>query len=90
MTLTEIKKSLYRQKPLAKFEHCMNDHRGMHLLYSCQIENALDTEYLPYSNVLKTVFFRVPIDDIQDAIFDAAMAAQLLVRYIVQPESAQS
>jgi hypothetical protein len=43
MTLTEIKKALYKQKPLASFEHCMKDARGLHLLYSCEIKDINPT-----------------------------------------------
>jgi hypothetical protein len=86
LSLNEIKKALYKQKPLAKFEHCMKDARGLHLLYSCEIIDETDSRYEPYFAAVKTLFFRVPVEDIQDAVFDAGMHAQLLIRYLVPPE----
>jgi hypothetical protein len=76
MTLTEIKKTLYKEKPDAIFYHCRKDARGLHLLYSCDLVGENQA----------LIFFRVPMEDIEDGIFPNKMKAQLLSRYIVAPE----
>ena len=81
MTKEEIKKALYKEKPEATFNHCKKDMRGIHLLYSCEL-GGKGPEFLQY--------FRVPIEDIEDAVFPNTMGAQLLIRYIIQPESAEN
>jgi hypothetical protein len=81
MTLTEIKKVLYKEKPLAHFDHCRKDARGICLLYFCVIGP-------PESDNIQ--YFRVPIEDIGDAVFPSIIYSQLLIRYIIQPEIEQT
>lgn len=80
MTLTEIKKALYKEKPLAHLDYCKKDARGLYLLYFCVIGGP-ESDYLQY--------FRVPVEDIGDGVFPGVMYAQLLIRYIIQPENAE-
>lgn len=89
LSSTRIKKILYIQKPLAKFQHCLKDARGLHLLYSCAI-TYLVPEFESTVPITKTLFFRVPVEDIGDAVFDAEVFAQLLIRYLVLPENIEA
>lgn len=79
MTLTEIKKELYKQKPVAHFISCFKDG----LTYETKFIINADTNLK--ENV--SCYFRVPFTDIGDAIFHPQMSAQLLIRYIVTPET---
>jgi len=68
MTLTEIKKELYKQKPYAEF----NSQNEFEKIYSGQI----NTE-----NGLKVLFFKIPLNECD---FQEVVPAQLLIRWIVQ------
>jgi len=81
MTLVEIKKALYRQKPLATFLHCRKIEEEVCLVYGCNLENG---------NPLPDLFFEVPVEEIGDGLFGNTIGAQLLIRYLVQPETTQS
>jgi hypothetical protein len=68
MILNEIKKALYKEKPLA------NRYQGT-------IDQAY---YRSRLNNGETIWFKVPIADMGDtAYFKPVMPAQLLIRYIV-------
>ena len=69
MELNEIKKDLYKQKPMAQLISVTREK----LLYSCEIIEG------PYP-----IYFSAPISDIGDAVFYPEMASQLLIRYIVE------
>lgn len=71
MTLTEIKKALYKEKPMAEFI-CAKKER---LFYGTILQDNF------------TILFEIPFSDIGDATFVSQMSAQLLIRYIVQPET---
>lgn len=66
MELNEIKKMLYKQKPLAKIEFVKDGK----IHYRADIAGRV------------VVLFEVPISDIGDATFHYGMDAQLLIRYI--------
>jgi len=68
MTLTEIKKELYKQKPIAKLRYVRKD-----IIY-----------YETTINDNKTIIFAVPVNDIGDADFTSEMDAKLLIRWIVE------
>lgn len=72
MNKTEIKKALYKQKPVAEFTHIR---RGI-----AYYNTILRIEEEPYTH---SVFFEIPVDDMGDADFDKQMDANLLNRWIV-------
>ena len=80
MTLTEIKKELYKRKPLATFLHCRKIGANVCLVYGC---NLADEKALP------ELFFEVPVVELGDGLFGNTIQAQLLIRYIVQHEITQ-
>lgn len=80
MTLTEIKKALYKQKPTATFHHCRKSLNGVYLVYVCEIGG---------NTGIPDVFFEIPVEELGDGLFFAEMESQLLIRYIVQPETKQ-
>jgi hypothetical protein len=75
MDKTEIKKALYREKPLAIFDKLV---KGV-MTYRSTIKKDADEDY--------DVYFNIPINDIGDAVFERFMNAQLLIRYIVETET---
>jgi len=70
--VNEIKKWLYRNKPEAKIVYVKKNE----ILFNCE-----------YSDSLEGLFFAVPLDDIQDAIFYNSMPAQQLIRWLITPLS---
>ena len=79
MTLTEIKKELYKRKPAALFI-CAG--KGG-LTYETSFWTGEDTNL----RERVTFYFRVPFADMGDATFHHQMEAQQLIRYIVTPEN---
>lgn len=72
MTLTEIKKELYKQKPKAEFVSANKSG----LLYAARIGS--DPEgYNEYAH------FKIPFSDIGDASFLEKMQSQLLIRWLL-------
>jgi hypothetical protein len=69
MTNTEIKKALYKQKPIAEFEFI----RVGVAYYSTTIDNEGEDF---------KVSFQVPVNDMGDADYLPQMDAKLLNRYI--------
>lgn len=66
----EIKKALYREKPIANCTH-----NGQYVfMYECKVTTLFDNPY--------TVKFTVPISDMGDATFGRQMHGQLLIRWI--------
>lgn len=69
MEKNEIKKALYREKPLAK-----------------RVENTgRDEYYYLYHTIIlgnKDIFFKVPISDMGDNLFDSEISAQFLIRWV--------
>jgi len=79
MTLTEIKKELYKQKPKADIVNVTKS--GILYLASLKMDDGVITRY-------KVVRFLVPLSDIGDAVFGPqGVESQLLIRYIVMPET---
>lgn len=74
MELTEIKKALYTEKPLAGFERATQHS----LLYTATVKENEDQDY--------TTYFHIPIKDIGEATFEKFMPAQHLIRWIVLPQ----
>jgi hypothetical protein len=74
MSLTEIKKELYQDKmAVAIFQMAFKNE----LRYVCHRPNRPDLHFV------------VPFSDIGEAAFESAIAAKLLIRYIVQPDTTQ-
>ena len=71
MTTTEIKKELYKQKPVAYFQFIR-----MGVAY---YDALIKGEHFEY-----TVNFQVPVSDMGDTDFHSEMDAKLLNRYIVE------
>ena len=68
MTLNEIKKELYKQKPSAYFVVANKD--GLH--YRAELIDSYAIRFL------------IPFNDIGDADFGLVIESQLLIRYIVK------
>jgi len=73
MNKTEIKKALYKQKPVAEF-NCII---GTTLYYKTKVL---------FEDKSITVDFAIPVDEIGDAVFYKEMDGKLLNRYIVVKE----
>lgn len=71
MEKNEIKKLLYKQKPIAEFIRATQ--QG--LVYGVDV-STMDGSRLP-------ITFIIPLKDMGDASFDKEMEAQLLIRWIV-------
>lgn len=78
MTLTEIKKLLYKEKPEATFIHASETKRGIFLVYDCTLDKAS-----PHPDT----YFEVPVEELGEGLFGNTIGAQLLIRYIIQPEN---
>lgn len=74
MNKTEIKKALYKQKPIAEFTHIKSG-----IAYYRTIV-LLGSEKIKYN---QQVFFEIPVNDMGDASFTTEMDAKLLNRWIV-------
>lgn len=78
MTLTDIKKVLYEQKPVANLVHIRKIGAAVILVYGCNLENPND---------LPNLFFEIPIEELADGLHTLTGEAKLLIRYVVQPET---
>lgn len=76
--LNDIKKLLYKQNPKATIQTV----NKTGILYETQVSGVFG-ESIGNS----TIHFKVPLDDLGDANFDAVMDAKLLIRYIVAGEN---
>jgi hypothetical protein len=74
MELNEIKKILYKEKPIAIFTHAVKDG----LYYSVNLRHPTVRPQNEF------VVFLVPLFEIGDGEFLREMPAQLLIRYIIQ------
>lgn len=74
MNLTEVKKELYKQKPIANLIFIR---KGI-VYYDATIE-IKENDTLQF----RTVFFEVPVSDMGDADFTPTMDAKLLNRWLV-------
>lgn len=66
MDLTQVKKELYKQKPIAKFTYI----RSGFAYYTTKLD------------LNQTVIFRIPVEDMGDATFMDEMEGKLLIRWI--------
>ena len=74
LTINDIKKSLYKQNPIAKLLYV----RKGSGYYETTIEDVtLGSVYIQ---------FRVPVDDMGDADFFPTMESKLLIRWIIKEE----
>lgn len=71
MEKNEIKKELYRKKPMATLKFIK---KGVAHYFTVLNINRIDSEY---------VRFEVPVNDMGDADFYPRMDAKLLIRYLV-------
>lgn len=69
-TRKEIEKFLRKEKPLARLVHIKKDG----IFYKAR--HGAEENGIP-------VFFKVPLNDIGDAKFEAIMPSQLLIRYLI-------
>lgn len=83
MTHTEIKKALYKEKPKASFLHFRKNGAIEILVYGLYFPPIGGRETQP------NLFFEIPISELMDGLFGNTVEAQLLIRYIVQPETIQ-
>lgn len=79
MTLIEIQKALYKDKPKASFLHLRKIGAIEILVYGLYFPPISGDETQP------NLFFEIPISELMDGLFGNTVEAQLLVRYIVQP-----
>lgn len=77
MDLNDVKKALYKQKPLAKLLYV----RKGDVLYQCSLTND--------EGELENIRFNVPVSDMGDSDFLPEMEAKLLARWIVNKESVE-
>lgn len=75
MELNEIKKALYKEKPVAIFEKLC---KGI-MTYRSTIKKSEDEDV--------DVYFVIPVSDIGDASFERFMDAKLLIRYLIETET---
>lgn len=73
MNLTEIKKELYKQKPVADLIYIR---KGI-AYYDTKIK-IQEEPIIKY----KTIFFEIPVNDMGDADFTSVMDGKLLIRWI--------
>ena len=71
ITLIEIKKALYKQKPEAVF-------------MTANKEGLKYGTILTFYNSDYSLYFFIPYSDIGDTVFEPEMASQLLIRYIIE------
>lgn len=76
--MNEIKKELYRIKPMAFFQRMNREF--VHYQTKFLPMNVLPAEEM-------TINFQIPISDIGEAEFGEVMPAQLLIRWIVADET---
>lgn len=69
-TKTEIQKIIRKEKPLARLMNVKKD--GIYY-----------TARLGDEQAAVPVFFKVPLDDIGDAKFEALMPSQLLIKHLI-------
>jgi len=78
MDINEIKKELYKQKPVAQLVRVTKS--GLHYM-------AVIKEPTPSGMHRHTIFFLVPFSEIGDATFvPQEPESHLLIRYLVTPE----
>lgn len=77
MTLSEIKKALYKEKPRADLVKITKTG----ILYMTLICQEISRK--------EPIYFLVPLSEIGDAVFGDQEKSELLVRYIIQPETTQ-
>lgn len=73
MEKNDIKKALYKQKPLAQLQSINKD--GIWYMVMIEVKDTI----IDY----ETIYFKIPFIDIGDATFNISMDAKLLIRYIV-------
>ena len=67
-----IKKALYKEKPIAKFEYIRKG-KAYYSTWASYEHESIDTK----------IIFEIPVDDMGDADFLPEMEAKLLVRWIM-------
>ena len=72
MEATEIKKELYKQKPIANFKFIR---KGI-AYYETSL--LIDSE-------TKTLYFEIPTNDMGDSDFTSTMDGKLLIRWLIKP-----
>ena len=69
MKLNDIKKILYKEKPLAKLIRTVSDKNGFFYYYKAKTS-------------LGIISFKIPNKEVVKTLFDKQMPAQLLIRWI--------
>ncbi len=80
MTLTESKEYIYKHNPSAYFLHLRKTGKEAILVYGSLFSS---------SHGHPKIFFEIPVSELADGRFEKRIEAQLLIRYIVQPETTQ-
>lgn len=78
MTLIEIKKALYKEKPTAHLEHIRKIGPNVSLVYMAKLSEVYSSQDL---------IFDVPSSELGDGLYGKEMPAQLLIRYISYAET---
>lgn len=73
MQQNELKKELYKQNPLAKFQFIRKGHAYYEAVLNLEPHNDPDTFF---------VSFMIPVDDMGETDFTPTMPAKLLIRWI--------
>lgn len=74
MNINDIKKTLYREKPIAKIQEVQTDELKEHVLYTTKL---LDGKHLA---------FTIPLEEYDSDKFGEEISAQLLIRWLVFDE----
>lgn len=75
MNLIEIKKEIYKQKPIAELLYIRKG--------SAYYDTMIKIGEEPFKKS-KTIFFKIPINDMGDADFERKMDGKLLIRWLLE------
>jgi hypothetical protein len=81
MTINDIKKALYKEKPTAHLQHVRKIGVSVALVYLCHLRGE---------DLSADLVFDVPVAELTDGLFGKEMPAQLLIRYMVPPETIEA
>lgn len=75
MTISEIKKALYKQNPPARLQYILKGNAIYLATITAEGEN-----YSTY----KVIYFQVPVSEMGDTKFEQRMDSKLLIRYMLE------
>jgi hypothetical protein len=82
LSIIEIKKALYKNKPKAFLHHVRKIGVKVSIVYMSQLpvpdEKPID------------LIFDVPVEELGDGLYAKEMRASMLIRYLVEPENIEA